>query len=140
MSHELDSDETTVLVTYPNRRDAEIALDRLQDEDVSAFVTADDAGGMHPHLQQTHGVKLIVLRDKADRAGQILEAAGLTPDAPGRPADDAVADVGAEETGGVPTRDPEQVLEEERGVSGKGVVFLVASIVLILALLISSLL
>jgi hypothetical protein len=58
------AERTTVIATYSSRRDAEIARDRLEDERIESFVAADDAGGMHPQLQQTQGVDLVVLDDE----------------------------------------------------------------------------
>lgn len=79
MTHDPSTEETTVIATYSTRRDAELALDRLENENIRGFVTADDAGAMHPELQRPQGVKLVVLRDAAAKAHEALEDAGLLP-------------------------------------------------------------
>mgnify|MGYP006286790653 CR=1 FL=1 len=80
MSNDRDTERTIVLATYPARRDAERAQQYLEDADISAFVTADDAGGMHPQLQRPHGVKLRVLEGAAEEARERLADGGLLPD------------------------------------------------------------
>lgn len=53
--------------------EAEIARGALEAAGIDAFVQADDAGGMRPHLQQ-HGVALMVSADDAARAERVLNA------------------------------------------------------------------
>lgn len=72
---------TTVIASFWNRRDAEIAQDHLEKKGISAFVNADDAGGMHPELQLSQGVHLVVLGEEAQHAHEVLEQAGLLPQA-----------------------------------------------------------
>jgi hypothetical protein len=79
MVDDLSSEMTAILAIYSTRRDAEMAQDRLDEEGVQAFITADDAGGMHPQLQQSHGVKLVVLERAAQYAQGVLDDAGLLP-------------------------------------------------------------
>jgi hypothetical protein len=73
----MSSQETTVIATFSSRRDAEIAHEFLSEEGISAFVSADDAGGMHPELQRSQGVHLLVMDGAADRALALLEEADL---------------------------------------------------------------
>jgi hypothetical protein len=54
--------------------EAEIARGALEAAGIEAFVQADDAGGMRPHLQQ-QGVALIVRAEDAEAAARILGAA-----------------------------------------------------------------
>lgn len=77
MDHDLSSQETAVIATFSSRRDAEIAQEYLKDEGISAFFSADDAGGMHPELQRSQGVDLLVLDGAAERAHALLEEADL---------------------------------------------------------------
>jgi hypothetical protein len=77
---DLSSERTTVLATYSSRRDAEMARDRLDAHDVSAFITADDAGGMHVQMQLTNGVKLIGFQSEAETALSLLDEAGMLPE------------------------------------------------------------
>ena len=59
--------------TFQSTMEAEIAKGALEAAGIQAFVQADDAGGMRPHLQQ-HGVALRVAADDAARAEQVLSA------------------------------------------------------------------
>lgn len=79
MSDGLSAEATTIVATYSARRDAEMAQHRLDEEGIDAVIRADDAGGMHPQLQRPHGVKLVVLGRVAQRARDVLDAAGLLP-------------------------------------------------------------
>ena len=60
LSHAPDQsdEETMVFAIYSARRDAEVAKEHLQDQDIETSVRADGAGGMHPQLWRPHGVKL----------------------------------------------------------------------------------
>ena len=75
-----DTEETAVIATYTTRRDAEMARDCLEEAEIQAFVRADDAGGMHPQLQQPHGVQLVGMSGTAQRARTVLADAGLLPE------------------------------------------------------------
>ena len=79
MTPDRSEDETTIFAIYPTRREAEVAKDYLQDENIETFVQADDAGGMHPQLQRPHGVKLVGLQSAAQDAYEALNGAGLLP-------------------------------------------------------------
>ena len=50
-----------------------LALQVLQGSGIKAFIFKDDAGGMEPHLQLTGGVRLVVSREEAERAYQIIQ-------------------------------------------------------------------
>lgn len=82
MQDQLASDKTIVVSTFPSRMDAEVAREYLADMDIEAFVSADDAGGMHPQLQQLHGVKLVVMDAQAENAYALLSEARLLADDP----------------------------------------------------------
>lgn len=77
MTNLLSSEKTTIVEIYSTRRDAEIALEYLNDQGMEAFISADDAGGLHPQLQQTHGVKLLMLASDAEKARKKLSNARL---------------------------------------------------------------
>ena len=66
------SDETITLTVFNTEMDARMAHVVLRDEGITTFVFKDDGGGMEPHLQRTNGVRLVVKRDDAERARQIL--------------------------------------------------------------------
>lgn len=91
------SERTAVIATYSTRMEAEMAQRHLEEENIHAFITADDAGGMHPQLQQVQGVKLTGRSSEAADARNILEEAGALPQA-------ARADEGARESDLYPGR------------------------------------
>jgi hypothetical protein len=80
MSNAYDTEKTVVVATYASRRNAEIARDYLIAADIQSFVSADDAGGMHPQLQRPHGVKVMTLGSAAEQAYAELESADLLPE------------------------------------------------------------
>ena len=80
MSNAYDTEQTVVVATYSSRRNAEIARDYLIAADIQSFVSADDAGGMHPQLQRPHGVKVMTLDRASERAYAELEGADLLPE------------------------------------------------------------
>ena len=70
MPQNLSAEETTILATYSNRQDAEVAKARLAEREIDALIVADD---VHPPFQLTEGVELRVLEGVADRAQRVLE-------------------------------------------------------------------
>ena len=80
MVDDQSTEKTAVVAIYSTRRDAEIARDRLEDEAIRASIVADDAGGAHPELQLTHGIKLVVLGGRAHDARETLKDAGMLPE------------------------------------------------------------
>ena len=67
--------DLTVVRTYLNAMDAEMAKGLLEASGIPAMITADDCGGMRPHLQ-LQGVELLVRVEDADQAVRILDAGG----------------------------------------------------------------
>jgi len=67
------ANEVAVIKVYAHELDAIMAQEVLQQAGVSAFIFADDAGGMEPHLQRTLGVRLLVSQADAARALEILQ-------------------------------------------------------------------
>ena len=80
MTDNKSGEETTIVAVYSSRRDAGVARERLEGEDIRAFITADDAGGAHPELQLANGVKLVVLSGSAQSAHKVLEDADMLPE------------------------------------------------------------
>lgn len=70
----LSTEDTTVVATYSNRHDAEVARSLLEDRGIASFVVADE---VHPPIQLTGGVRLLVLSGEAQEARQALEDAAL---------------------------------------------------------------
>lgn len=141
MSPDLSSERSAVLATYSNRRDAEMAVDQLGSEGLEAFLSADDAGGMHPHLQETQGVRVLVLEQDVSEALTVLEGAGLLPESgtnEGRGAGGGTADrAGSARRGG--SRSRRRPEDGTSPISVTGGAFLVILIVIVLALLVLTL-
>jgi len=74
----LAQEPATVVARFANRRDAEMAGNRLKEADIQSVVSADDAGGVHLDLQHVHGVQLSVLRGEVQDAIAVLIDAGWT--------------------------------------------------------------
>jgi len=64
------AEETTILATYPNRQDAEVAKARLAAREIDALIVADD---VHPPFQLTEGVELRVFEGVENRARRVLK-------------------------------------------------------------------
>lgn len=71
------SQKTAVVATYPARHYAEMARDFLADNNIDAFVIADD---VHVPLQLTEGARLLVMEAQAEAAYDALADAGLLPE------------------------------------------------------------
>jgi hypothetical protein len=65
-------DEAAVVERFSTRMEAEMAAGLLEVEGIYAFISADDAGGTYPFLQQQRGVRLIVSPEDEARAREIL--------------------------------------------------------------------
>jgi len=61
----------TVVRTYLNKMEAELAKGLLASEDIDAMVQADDCDGMRPSLWLS-GVRLMVRQEDAARADKVL--------------------------------------------------------------------
>ncbi|MCK4400961.1 DUF2007 domain-containing protein [bacterium] len=57
-----------------NRVEAELAKGLLESSGIEAIVSADDCGGMRPHLLLgTNGTRLLVKEEEAQKALEVLE-------------------------------------------------------------------
>jgi len=73
--HDSDSSprpELVVVRTYLNQIDAQLAHSALEAEGIPSMISADDAGGLRPHLGLS-GIRLLVLATDADEANRILD-------------------------------------------------------------------
>lgn len=61
----------TVVRTYLNKMEAELAKGLLASEDIDALVQADDCDGLRPSLWLS-GVRLLVRPEDAAKAGEVL--------------------------------------------------------------------
>ncbi|MBI3577222.1 hypothetical protein HY086_04250 [Candidatus Gottesmanbacteria bacterium] len=62
--------------SYSTRIDAEVDRGYLESQNIQAFVTADDEGGMAPFLIQStkYGVQLMVSKRNFNKAKNLLKA------------------------------------------------------------------
>src|SRR5688572_6273222 len=66
--------EMVCLNTYDSRNEAEFDRAILEGAGIRALVSADDCGGMRPHLVfSSGGVKLLVLSESLERAAALLQ-------------------------------------------------------------------
>ena len=65
--------ELVVIRTFSNKFDADVAKSALDAAEIESMIRADDAGGMRPHLWFGQGVELLVRREDAERAAELLE-------------------------------------------------------------------
>jgi hypothetical protein len=70
-----EHEETVVVATFSYRHEAEFALATLRANDIDGVMLADDAGGAYAGLSFSNGVRVLVHRDDAERARQLLEPA-----------------------------------------------------------------
>lgn len=91
--------ETVVLANYSTRGAAEVAKSHLDERGIPSFVVADSA---HTTLDYTQGVRLVVERDKAAAARDVLEDAEALPEGRKQEADEERAEFSLRENIGVP--------------------------------------
>jgi hypothetical protein len=75
---------TVPVAVVTSRTEAELIVGMLRNNDLSAAVSADDAGGQEPELQ-LQGVRVLVAPSDEAAARRLLAAAGDTPPAPASP-------------------------------------------------------
>lgn len=61
------------LKTVYDEMEAQILVTLLNDRNIDSIIDKDDAGGMHPHLNATLGIKILVLENDLDSAKKIIE-------------------------------------------------------------------
>jgi len=69
------SEDIVEVGRFFNVMEGEIACARLRALDIKAYLKTDNAGGIHPELNFTRGVRLMVLAADEDRARTALEDA-----------------------------------------------------------------
>ena len=67
-------DDIVEVARFFNIMEGEVACARLRSAGIKAYLKTDNAGGIHPELNFTRGVRLMVLAADEHRALQILEA------------------------------------------------------------------
>lgn len=76
------STERVLLRTFSSRSAAELAAASLDAHGIESWITADDGGGLLPHLALAGGVKLWVLSTDAAAAAALLGAQPISSDLP----------------------------------------------------------
>jgi len=61
------------LKTVYDEMEAQVLITHLNEENIASIIDKDDAGGMHPHLQATRGVKILVKEEDLETAKKIIE-------------------------------------------------------------------
>jgi hypothetical protein len=62
-----------VIANFLNHIDADMARSALEAADIAAMISADDAGGLRPHLSVGSNVRLLVRAEDAEQARKILD-------------------------------------------------------------------
>lgn len=65
-----------VVATYPGRHLAEMMVELLRNEDITATLSVDDTGGVYPQLALTLGARVRVHPEDEERARRILAHRG----------------------------------------------------------------
>lgn len=68
------ADDIVEVARFFNVMEGEIACAQLRAEEIKAYLKTDNAGGIHPELNFTRGVRLMVLAEDEGRARELLEA------------------------------------------------------------------
>ncbi len=68
------SEEIVEIARFFNIIEGEVACARLRALDIKAYLKTDNAGGIHPELNFTRGVRLMVLAGDERRARDAIEA------------------------------------------------------------------
>jgi hypothetical protein len=68
------TDAIILLKKFRSDFEAQLAKTKLESEGIPSMVMSDDAGGMEPQFQFIRGVSLMVRREDAEAAREILEA------------------------------------------------------------------
>jgi hypothetical protein len=63
--------ELVIVGTFLNQIEADMAQGALEAADIESMISADDAGGLRPHLSMG-GVRLLVRAEDAEQAVKIL--------------------------------------------------------------------
>jgi len=72
-----------VVHTFNSRPEADLAKSALDAAGIPAMVLGDDAGGTQPGFWESEGVRVLVRREDADAARDVLDLdAKVTPDQP----------------------------------------------------------
>jgi len=73
------ADEIVEVARFFNVMDGEVGCAQLRSADIKAYLKTDNAGGIHPELNFTRGVRLMVLADDEEQARLVLGADPADP-------------------------------------------------------------
>ena len=68
------ADELVEVARFFNRVEAEVACAILRSGELAAYLKTDNAGGLHPELDFTKGIRLMVLAADEKTAQDLLSA------------------------------------------------------------------
>ena len=68
------ADDIVEIARYFNAMEGEIACAQLRAEKIRVYLKTDNAGGVHPELNFTRGLRLMVLAEDEDRARAVIES------------------------------------------------------------------
>ncbi len=68
------ADEIVEVARFFNIMDGEVACAQLRVEQIKTYLKTDNAGGIHPELTFTRGIRLMVLAEDEARARELLQA------------------------------------------------------------------
>ncbi len=71
-------EDRSIVATYANELDAELAQATLSAAGIECFIWIDDIGGMIPSLQESIGIKLFVHSDRLEEARALLSETATT--------------------------------------------------------------
>ncbi len=69
----MSPEEIVEIARFFNAMEGEVACAQLRALDIKAYIQTDNAGGIHPELNFTRGVRLMVLADDEERARLLIE-------------------------------------------------------------------
>ncbi len=69
----MSPEEIVEIARFFNAMEGEVACAQLRALDIKAYIQTDNAGGIHPELNFTRGVRLMVLAEDEARARAELE-------------------------------------------------------------------
>ena len=67
--------ELVVVGTFLNHIEADIAQGALEAAEIDSMISADDAGGLRPHMSVGSNVRLLVRLEDAEQARKIVSDA-----------------------------------------------------------------
>lgn len=73
MAEDIDSQDIVEIARYFNIMEGEVACAQLRAEKIKAYLKTDNAGGIHPELNFTRGIRLMVLAGDEERARRLIE-------------------------------------------------------------------